>query len=243
MQDRQVNYGTRARLGMLLPSGNVAAEPQILRMLPPGVSLHTTRLKLTGSSPEELLAMAENVEPAAMLLADARPDVIAFHCTAVSTWDPAMDATISARIEAATGVRAFTTAGALIDALHVLRARRIVMITPYIKAINRSEIAFLDHHGIEVVNDFGLEIDNPQAMFDVDPAVWFDLVLQRRDINADAFFLSCTAIRSAEIIDALEAEIGRPVITSNQVMAWRALKMAGIEDAIDGYGRLFAARP
>ena len=57
-----INYGTPAKLGMLLPSGNQAAEPQFHAMLPAGVSLHTMRLKLTGSSEKDLLAMELNAE-------------------------------------------------------------------------------------------------------------------------------------------------------------------------------------
>ena len=70
--------GWRARLGMLLPSGNVAAESQFNAMLPDGVSLHTTRLKLTGSTDAELLAMTDRVEDGATLLADACVDLFSF---------------------------------------------------------------------------------------------------------------------------------------------------------------------
>ena len=59
---KTINYGTRARLGMLLPSSNQAAEPQFQAMLPPGVSVHTTRLKLTGNSKQDLLGMTERIE-------------------------------------------------------------------------------------------------------------------------------------------------------------------------------------
>jgi maleate isomerase len=56
--------------------------------------------------------------------------------------------------------------------------------------------------------------------------------------DADAYFLSCTAIKSSETIDALEAELERPVISSNQAVLWSALRTAGITDRVDGYGRL-----
>lgn len=56
--------------------------------------------------------------------------------------------------------------------------------------------------------------------------------------DADACFISCTAIRSAGLIAPLEAELGMPVITSNQVMAWHMLRRCGIGDAVPGFGRL-----
>ena len=79
-----VNYGDRARIGMLLPSVNRAAEPQISEMLPDGVSLHTTRLRLLSSKEEHINEMVDDVERGAMMLADADVDLIVFHCTAAS---------------------------------------------------------------------------------------------------------------------------------------------------------------
>ena len=83
-------YSWRARIGMLLPSTNNAAEPQIQRMLPDGVAFHTTRLKLTGSSEADIMGMTERLEDGAKLLADASVDLIVFHCTAASTFRPGL---------------------------------------------------------------------------------------------------------------------------------------------------------
>jgi maleate isomerase len=60
-----------------------------------------------------------------------------------------------------------------------------------------------------------------------------------RDDNADAYFVSCTAVKSAEVNDRLEAELGRPVLTSNQSMLWQALRVSGISDSVPGFGQLF----
>ena len=98
-----VRFGWRLRLGMLLPSSNQVAEPELPSMLPDGVAVHTTRLKLVGGGPEQLLKMTEKVEEAAELVADAGADLIVFHCTAVSTYDAEMEKRIGARIQKATG--------------------------------------------------------------------------------------------------------------------------------------------
>src|SRR6201999_2672666 len=83
-----VRHGAKLRIGMLLPSVNSEAEPQMEAMMPPGVSLLTTRLKMVESfEPRELLTMTERVEEGAQLLADAAIDRILFHCTAVTTFD------------------------------------------------------------------------------------------------------------------------------------------------------------
>jgi maleate isomerase len=232
-------YGWRGRLGMLLPSGNVAAEPQFNAMLPDGVSLHTTRLKLTGSTDAELLAMAEGVEEGAALLADTCADLILFHCTAVSTWDAEMDRTLPERITKATGVRATATSRALIAALQALNARRIVMVSPYIEATNIRETAFLEAHQVSVLSAVGLGIAQAKDMISVEPGEWYRLVRANARADADAYFISCTAVRSLEVIDDLERDLGRPVVTSNQVAVWHSLRTMGLQDRLSGYGRLF----
>jgi maleate isomerase len=234
---RPINYGVRAKLGMLLPSGNHVAEPQINAMLPPGVSLHTTRLELKGGG--EQLKMLERVEEAASLLVDAGVDRIVFHCTAVSMWSPAVARNIEERIGAVTPIPLVITSEAVVAALGLLQAQRIVLVTPYSQATNDREIAFLKHHGIEVLHDRALAVETaPGGMGGVTPEAWFRNVVEMRRPDAEAYFISCTAVRSAEVIEGLERELGRPVITSNQAMLWRALRSAGVDDAIAGYGRL-----
>jgi maleate isomerase len=233
-------YGWRARLGMLLPSGNVAAESQFNAMLPDGVSLHTTRLKLTGSTDAELLAMTDRVEDGATLLADACVDLILFHCTAVSTWDAAMDRALPERITAATGLPATATSRGLMAALKALDVRRIVMVSPYIEPINAREKAFLEAHQISVLKTVGLGISQAKDMISVEPGEWYRLVRANVSDSADAYFISCTAVRSLEVIADLERDLGRPVVTSNQVAAWHSLRSMGIKDTPAGFGRLFS---
>jgi maleate isomerase len=231
-------YGSRARLGMLLPSGNAAAEAQFNAMLPAGVSLHTTRLKLTGSRDEELLAMADRVEEAASLVADACADLILFHCTAVSTWSVEMDRALPARITAATNVPATATSRALMAALKALNARKVVMVTPYIEATNKRETAFLEAHQITVLKEFGLGISQAKDMISVEPGEWYRLVRANAHPDADAYFISCTAVRSLEVIEDLERDLGRPVVTSNQVAVWHSLRTMGLQDRLAGFGQL-----
>lgn len=237
---RAINHGWRRRLGMLLPSVNRAAEPEASALLPDGVSLHTTRLKLTGSSGEDLLAMTEKVEEGSALLADAGVDLIVFHCTAVSTFDVNMEASLKARIEKTTCKPATATSEALLNAFRTLGAEKIVLITPYIKATNDREVAFLAHHQITVLRDAGMDIFEGSKMGLVEPGEWYRFALANRHQDADAYFLSCTAIRTAPVIAALESDLGKPVVTSNQAMVWHCLRTMGVRDSIPGYGTLLA---
>ncbi len=233
-----IDYGDRARIGLIVPSGNQVCEAELRAMLPAGVAAHVTRLELRGSSAPELLRMVEGVDAAARLLADAQPALIAFHCTAVSTFAPEMAGGITARIAAATGLPATGTAEAILAALAALRARRVLLVTPYIAPVHEREIAFLAAHGIETAGGAMMRVNTNTEMARIAPE---DIAATARaavTTKADACFISCTAIRSATLIEPLEAELGMPVMTSNQVMAWHALRRCGIADAVPGFGQL-----
>jgi len=233
-----INYGTRARLGMILPSGNQAAEPQFQAMLPAGVSLHTTRLKLTGSSDDELMAMTDRVEDAAQLVSDAEVDLLLFHCTAVSTWDASREQSIKDRIANASGRSVTATSEAILTALRTVGAERIVMLSPYIDTINRREEAYFTNAGFTVLDCAGLNKQSASEMMSVKPEQWLDFARAHRAERADAYLLSCTAVRSAEVADALEDEFDRPVITSNTAAVWHCLRKMALPDRVKGFGRL-----
>jgi len=235
-----VRFGWRLRLGMLLPSSNQVAEPELPSMLPDGVAVHTTRLKLAGGGRDELLRMTEKIEEAADLVADAGVDLIVFHCTAVSTFDADMEKRIGERIRKATGKPSIATSEALTTAFRALNARKIVLISPYKHDVNQREVDYFAHNQIDVIKEHGLALDGGNAFAGVEPGAWYRLAMQHRDINADAYFLSCTTIRATPVIEALERDLGKPVVTSNQAMAWHALRTGGVRDKVAGFGRLFS---
>lgn len=226
------------RLGMLLPSGNLVAERQMLAMLPACVALHVTRLPLTGSSDAQLRRMTDGLDDAARLLGDTRADLIAFNCTAVSAYEPNADVAIKKQIEDATGIRAVATAEALVEALRHLNATRIALITPYIEPVTEREIAFFRHHGFDVVHDASYGIDTNWDMAHEPEETWERFMLANRHDDADAYLLSCTAIESARVIAPLEARLGKPVLTSNQALAWLCLREGGVHERVGGFGAL-----
>jgi len=237
-----IDYGDRARLGVILPSGNTVAEPEIAAMLPPGIGLAVTRLPLRGSSERELMGMLDALEPATRLLADAQPGAIAFHCTATSTFAPTIACEIRRRMEqAAGGGRVFATADAILAALAVLRTRRVVLVTPYIESVHAREITWLEANGVVVAGGDRMGIDTNAEMACIAPAEIAGRARRAAVESGDteAVFISCTAIRSAGVIATLEAELGLPVLTSNQAMVWHALRgILGIADRVPGFGRL-----
>lgn len=233
-------YGTK-RLGLMVPSGNSVAETELRAMLPADITMLTTRLALRGSSEPELLAMLAELDNAATLVGHAEPDLIAFHCTAVSTFAPHLAGEIRDRISAATGRPGIATADAILAAFRRLRTRRVLLVTPYIQTVHQREIDYLMASGLDVTGGGCLGIDLNTEMARLDPSVIAGQVREAAaGVAADACFISCTAIRSAGLIADLEAELRMPVITSNQVLAWYALRMLGSTRAVAGFGQLFA---
>jgi len=233
-----IEYGDRLRLGIIVPSGNVIAEPQINAMLPPGVGALFTRLALRGSSDAELRRMAAGVEDAARLLADAQVDRIVFHCTAVTTASPDAGAAIRQRITEATGIPGLVTSDALAAAFEALALRRVVLLTPYVQSVHRREIGFLEQLGLAVVGDAALGIDTNAEMARLSPDQLAEWAVSHGNSEADGYVLSCTALRTAELIAPLERRLGRPVLTSNQAMVWHALREAGLSGGDPAWGRL-----
>jgi maleate isomerase len=234
-----IDYGSRLRAGVLVPSGNSVAEPESRAMLPPEVSLLVTRLTLRGSSRPELMRMLDQLEAAATLLADADVDVIVFHCTAVSTFAPDMAEGIRDRITKATGKRCFTTADAILGAFSKLGTKRLSLLTPYIDEVHQREIDYLKAKGFAVEGSANLGIDTNAKMSELRPETILDWAQQHVSDAADACFLSCTAIKSAPVIAELERRSGKPVVTSNQAMIWHLLRSSGITEPVSGFGMLF----
>lgn len=229
----------RARYGMIVPSSNRMAEPHAARYTPPGIVPHAARLRMTGEHFMALDELLPKVAEAAVLLADANCNPIAFHCTANSMAEGlAGEQRIAQAIVDATGGKATTTAAATMAAFEALGAKRIVLVSPYTRTNHQHELDFMEEAGIEVVGERNLGLNGSDAYCAMEPAEWVETLTAMQDDRADVYFASCANIRAIEVIDALETRLGRPVVTSNQLIIWHALRLAGIDDAIPGLGRL-----
>lgn len=225
-------YGWRARIGLIIPSSNTTMESEAWRIAPPGTSIHTTRVRLSKVTVEELLAMEKEVDYAAELLATAEVDIIAYGCTTGSlVGGPGYDEKIAKKITDKTGIPAIATATAVIEALKTLKARNIVLATPYIDEVNEKEIKFLEHHGFKVVDLKAFRIEKNTEIGRVPPEKVYRLVKSLETKEADVVFISCTNLRTIEVIDVLETDLGKPVFSSNTATMWLVLKRLGIREA------------
>ena len=230
-----------ARVGLIIPSSNRMVEQEMVHAFPPGVTPHVTRLRMTGPNRMDHDQLIPRVEEATRSLADAKCDVVAFHCTANSMEEgQGGEIRILSAVQGSGARHATTTATAIRRALDALGARKIVLITPYSQAVTDHEAEFLNQAGYDVIYAKGYELAGSDAYCATPPQVWRDRAVAAARADADVYFLSCANISVFGIIEELEARLGRPVITSNQTVIWDALARLGWSDRQGCPGRLFA---
>jgi maleate isomerase len=231
----------QAKLGFILMSTDLAAESDFFAMVPEGVAVHITRLKTDDYTTNKTLArhIEAMADAASRIQPDTKPNVISYSCTSGSI--VIGEERIMAEIKkGAPYAQPMTLVTGVVDALRELKAKKIVVGTPYLDEINTNEAEFLLAKGFEVLDIQGLNLETGIEFGQVTPQYWKRFALEIDCADADAIFLSCGGIRSAEVAQEIEAVVGKPVITSNQAQMWSCLRRAGIIDTIEGFGQIFS---
>lgn len=224
-------YGAEGRIGLLVPSVNTVAEPEIGQLVPEGVAVYAARMRNRRADTEDSKAMLQHVERAADELGSARVGVLTFACTASSFVEgEAGEAGLCRRIEAAGKAPAVTTSRAVGEALQYLGARRIVVATPYVAELNQLEKTYLEGEGVEVLGIAGMGIVEAFDIGKVAPDEVGAFALAAWKNGADALFISCTNLRTIEALQPLAEELGKPVISSNSATCWASLRSLGISE-------------
>ena len=229
------------RIGLVALATDLNSESDLRQLTPPGVEIFTTRVENANPTTlDNLRAMAPDISRAARcLLPGQRIDVLIYGCTSGSI--AIGEAEIVRLLQAGRGPLPCTTpVTAAVSALQMFAARRLSILTPYTDAVNRAVVDFFQTRGFEVLNIVGFGIDNDDDMTAVTPDAIYQAALEACRADADALFISCTALRSAVIAASVEAQLGKPVITSNQAILWHALELIGKPYQVSGYGSLFA---
>jgi maleate cis-trans isomerase len=226
------------RIGVLLPSSSSAQEMDIGRALPQDITLHVARMRLNNVDAESTLRIVQEIETESQKLADVDVDVIIFPATAPSSRNgPGYDQELIKRISAASGKPATTASTALLEALRVLSIKRIALGAPWSATVNQSVTAFLQANGVEVLAQEALGIVRNLDIGFLDPQTAYDVGQRVNRPEADAVMLACGNWSTFDVIDRLERDLGKPVLTTNQVTLWHALKMMGTRP-LEGLGVL-----
>lgn len=231
------------RLGLIALATDLTSEGDFARICAPrGIAVHATRVAYENpTTADNLRAMQPRLAEAASLIAPGETlGAIAYSCTAASVLigDDMVRQTVQRGRQ---GVPCVTPIGAALAGLRRLGARRISVLAPYTEAVTRPVCAFFSGNGFDLRSAacFGLEDDRQMAR--LSPRSLIEASAETCDPQADALFISCTALRACEVAAAIEERIGRPVVTANQAMIWGTLRAAGYADPVDGFGRLFSA--
>jgi maleate cis-trans isomerase len=226
------------RIGVLLPSSSSVQEEAFWRVLPDGFTLHGARMRLNTVDAASTLSVVGEIETESRKLGDADVDVILLAATAPSSRNGlGYDQDLIRRITAASGKPATTASTGMIAALHALGAKRIALGAPWTPDINTTTAAFIEASGFKVVAHETLGVVRNLEIGLLDPQSGYDIGRRVDRPDADAVMLACGNWNVFDAIAPLERDLGKPVLTTNQVGLWHALKI--IEAApLDGLGVL-----
>jgi maleate isomerase len=234
---------SRASIGLIVLATDFTIEHewrQIMTNLR-GVALYQSRiLNDTQITPETLRAMDPLIADAAnLILPGSELDVVAFGCTSAAM--AIGEEKVFERIRTVRPKAKCTTpiTGAF-AAFRALGARRIGVLTPYRADVNHIVASYIRRAGFEVPVFGSFNEQNDGIVAKISPQSILNGILAIRERAAiDAVFVSCTSVRLAEAAAGIERQIGLPVTSSNHAMAWHALRLAGIDDKLPQWGRLF----
>lgn len=225
---------------MIVPPTNTVNEAEWKRMAPPGMAFPLVRMPLHAHGDP---ALYDDLRKALRELKKEKPDVVAYACTAGSMVLPLE--TIPDFIRKETGVPGVATAPALVHAARALGLAKVSVATPYHDALNQHEKAFLEESGIVVLSLKGLGIGagGPEEYVQIAKVPGEKVYEHCRATfvpQSDGMIVSCTDFNTQDAVPRLEAELGKPVISSNLATFWMALRAAGAPTSIPGYGSLLS---
>ncbi|MEL7623824.1 MAG: hypothetical protein AAGU12_09565 [Clostridiales bacterium] len=232
-------YGWRAKLGLIYPSSSWVMEPEFYAMSPPGVITCTTRVLLEDCSVEGLQKMGSMVVDSARLLAGSEADAILLGCTSGSFVNgQAYNDGLIQQMEDAAGVPCTTTTSALLKALEALHINKVAIATPYVPEVFQRAKSYLENSGIEVTRIEGLGFIYDSDIHGQSLEKNYQYAKTIDTCSAEAVLILCTAMRTVPILEALEKDLGKPVISAIQASFWQVLRLAGVMEKIPGYGQL-----
>jgi maleate isomerase len=237
-------YGWRARLGILVPSGIIALEPEFRLMTPEGVSCHYHRFTFTGGHSNEevvkhLRKAEEFIADASEMITHVRPSAVVMAGTGVSfIGGYGYDQMLINKMKERNGnLPTTTTSTSVIDAFRRMGITKVSMAMPYVEQVSRTAVKFVEDSGVKVLNAKWLNKGGPDIA-EISKGTLYHLAREVDHPGCEAIFISCVNLHAIEIIEKLENDLQKPVITSNQATMWNILRLANVNDKIQGYGQL-----
>jgi maleate cis-trans isomerase len=235
-------YGYLGRIGFIAPGSTIETIPfEFYKIVPDGIIIVFTSIGIKRLTPDDIEKSLEGIEDSASELARTKVDVIILGGSPPIIFGGfGFDQKIIERIKTVTDIPATTSQTLAVDALNSLEIKKLVVASPFGENQNRPLKKFLQDSGFIVENVKGLNLARIEyGMMARDESYRLAIEACQNVQDYDGVYLPCAQMPTAENIDKLEKELGRPVITSVQAMIWGALKKMGVSCEIKGYGQVF----
>lgn len=244
------------RIGQIVPSSNTTMEteiPAILRVRETfhaeRFTFHSSRMRMKHVTKEELAAMDADSDRCALELSDARVHVLGYAClVAIMSMGRGYHRVSEQRLHQRTvdnggPAPVVTSAGALVDGLHAIGAKKISLLAPYMKPLTRMVIDYIENEGIEVVDSISLEIPDNLEVGRQDPMAPAEITRKLNTSGVDAIVASaCVQMPSLGSIQPIQDRTGLPVISSSVATTFMMLKKLGLSTEVPGFGSLLSGR-
>ncbi|MGR3379401.1 maleate cis-trans isomerase family protein [Salipiger abyssi] len=245
---------THFRVGQIVPSSNITMETEIPALLkaremisPERFTFHSSRMRMKHVTREELAKMDADSDRCALELSDAKVDVMGYAClVAIMSMGHGYHCTSSERLHRVTqdnGAPApvVTSAGALVEGIHALGAKKVAVVAPYMKPLTEMVVDYIRNEGIEVSAYRALEIQDNLAVAAHDTANLPGIVAQMKTDDVDAVVLSaCVQMPSLAAVAQVEALTGKPVLTAAIATTWSMLRALDLDTRVPGGGTLLS---
>lgn len=243
------------RIGQIVPSSNTTMETEIPAILrtrelhyPERFTFHSSRMRMKKVSKEELEKMDADSDRCALELSDAAVDVLGYAClVAIMSMGKGYHRISEERLSGRTRdnghyAPVVTSAGALVDGLKAVGAKRISLLAPYMKPLTQLVIDYIENEGIEVVDSISLEIPDNLEVGRQDPLAPIEIT-KKLNSNVDALVASaCVQMPSLASIQAIEDRVGIPVMSSSVATTYMMLKKLNLSTHVPGYGSLLSGK-
>ncbi|MTI09962.1 maleate cis-trans isomerase family protein [Curvivirga aplysinae] len=234
-------YFSGKKLGLIALATDHIIEDNLREMLDKfDVSILTNRIIFDGQvTQDSLAAMAQDLERATYnLLPDKEIDVIAYGCSS-GTAAIGEDRLREEIQKVKPNAKVTNPITAATEAFQALNVKKLSLLTPYIPDVNRKVGETFAAKGMEILNIAGFGVLEDADITRIDPDAIVKEAKACLHPSAEALFLSCTAMRSIQVIETLEKELSIPVVSSNQAIAWHGIRLMGHRNPSDKWGRLF----
>jgi maleate isomerase len=231
------------RIGLIALASDFMIEKDFVNVIKDkNIDFFVNRIKSYNPlTSENLIKMSEEVTNVTSdILPDEKIDCVVYGCTSgtIAVGHESIEKKIKlAKPEA----KVTTPSTAAITALKKLNIKKISIFTPYPKKLNDEVVEFFRNEKFEITSNSYFDIESDIDIGKVDPDYLYDVLINMDHKDADALFVSCTALPVLSIIDRLEKKINKFVLSSNQALIWDTLKKIGKNNSINGFGKLFTS--